>query len=238
MIKISQFFLILFLFISPSKAAIGPINVYLDDIDPLEEINRPIFEFNQTFDQDILEPIAVSYRDNTSEPVKEGVSNFFSNIGEIKTLANQILQLKLEDSFITFNRFLVNTTIGLAGILDPASELGLTKKEEDFGQTLGVWGVPEGPYFVIPFLGPSTLRDASGAYFDSASNTNLIKDFGSNGEIPARALKTVDQRTKLLPATNLINKSFDPYTTMRSFYLQKRRSDVNDGVNKNDSSDF
>jgi len=238
MIKISQFFLILFLIISPSKAAIGPINVYLDDIDPLEEINRPIFEFNQTFDQDILEPIAVSYRDNTSEPVKEGVSNFFSNIGELKTLANQILQLKLEDSFITFSRFLVNTTIGLAGILDPASELGLTKKEEDFGQTLGVWGVPEGPYFVIPFLGPSTLRDASGAYFDSASNTNLIKDFGSNGEIPARALKTVDKRTKLLPATNLINKSFDPYTTMRSFYLQKRRSDVNDGVNKNDSSDF
>jgi len=238
MIKISQFFLIIFIFISPSKAAIGPINVYLDDVDPLEELNRPIFEFNQTFDQDILEPIAVSYRDNTSEPVKEGVSNFFSNIGELKTLANQILQLKLEDSFITFSRFLVNTTIGLAGILDPASELGLTKKEEDFGQTLGVWGVPEGPYFVIPFLGPSTLRDASGAYFDSASNTNLIKDFGSNGEIPARALKTVDQRTKLLPATNLINKSFDPYTTMRSFYLQKRRSDVNDGVNKNDSSDF
>ena len=238
MINISQFFLILLLIISPSKAAIGPINVYLDGIDPLEEINRPIFEFNQTFDQDILEPIAVSYRDNTSEPVKEGVSNFFSNIGELKTLANQILQLKLEDSFITFSRFLVNTTIGLAGILDPASELGLTKKEEDFGQTLGVWGVPEGPYFVIPFLGPSTLRDASGAYFDSASNTNLIKDFGSNGEIPARALKTVDQRTKLLPATNLINKSFDPYTTMRSFYLQKRRSDVNDGVNKNDSSDF
>ena len=238
MIKISQFFLIIFIFISPSKEAIGPINVYLDDVDPLEELNRPIFEFNQTFDQDILEPIAVSYRDNTSEPVKEGVSNFFSNIGELKTLANQILQLKLEDSFITFSRFLVNTTIGLAGILDPASELGLTKKEEDFGQTLGVWGVPEGPYFVIPFLGPSTLRDASGAYFDSASNTNLIKDFGSNGEIPARALKTVDQRTKLLPATNLINKSFDPYTTMRSFYLQKRRSDVNDGVNKNDSSDF
>jgi len=238
MIKISQFFLILLLFISPSKAAIGPINVYLDDVDPLEELNRPIFEFNQTFDQDILEPIAVSYRDNTSEPVKEGVSNFFSNIGELKTLANQILQLKLEDSFITFSRFLVNTTIGLAGILDPASELGLTKKEEDFGQTLGVWGVPEGPYFVIPFLGPSTLRDASGAYFDSASNTNLIKDLGSNGEIPARALKSVDQRTKLLPATNLIYKSFDPYTTMRSFYLQKRRSDVNDGVNKNDSSDF
>ena len=238
MIKISQFFLILFLFINPSKAAIGPIQVYLNDIDPLEEINRPIFEFNQTFDQDILEPIAVSYRDNTSEPVKEGVSNFFSNIGELKTLANQILQLKLEDSFITFSRFLVNTTIGLAGILDPASELGLTKKEEDFGQTLGVWGVPEGPYFVIPFLGPSTLRDASGEYFDSASNTNLIKDLGSNGEIPARALKSVDQRTKLLPVTNLINKSFDPYTTMRSFYLQKRRSDVNDGVNKNDSSDF
>jgi phospholipid-binding lipoprotein MlaA len=92
MIKISQFFLILLLFISPSKAAIGPINVYLDDVDPLEELNRPIFEFNQTLDQNLIEPIAISYRDNTPESIKKGVSNFFSNLGEVSTLANQILQ--------------------------------------------------------------------------------------------------------------------------------------------------
>jgi len=238
MIKISQFFLILFLFINPSKAAIGPINVYLDDIDPLEELNRPIFEFNQTLDQNLIEPIAISYRDNTPEGIKKGVSNFFSNLGEVSTLANQILQFKAEDSFITLSRFLINTTVGLAGIFDPASELGLTKKSEDFGQTLGFWGVPEGPYFVIPILGPSTLRDTAGLYVDMTSDVNLINNLDTNGEIAATSMKTIDKRVELLPATDLINRSFDPYTTMRSSYLQKRRNDVNDGIDKNNTSDF
>jgi len=238
MIKISQFFLILFLFISPSKAAIGPINVYLDDVDPLEELNRPIFEFNQALDKNLIEPIAISYRDNTSESIKKGVSNFFSNLGEVSTLANQILQFKVEDSFVTLSRFLLNTTIGLAGIYDPASELGLTKKEEDFGQTLGFWGVPEGPYFVIPILGPSTFRDTAGLYVDMTSDVNLINNLDTNGEIVATSMKTVDKRVELLPATDLINRSFDPYTAMRSSYLQKRRNEVNDGVDKNNSSDF
>jgi len=238
MIKISQFFLILFLFVSPSKAAIGPINVYLDDVDPLEELNRPIFEFNQTLDQNLIEPIAISYRDNTPESIKKGVSNFFSNLGEVSTLANQILQFKAEDSFITLSRFLLNTTIGLAGFFDPASEFGLTKKDEDFGQTLGFWGVPEGPYFVIPILGPSTLRDAAGLYVDMTSDVNLINNLDTNAEIATTSMKTVDKRVELLPATDLIYRSFDPYTTMRSSYLQKRRNDVNDGVDKNNSSDF
>ena len=96
MIKITQIFLILFLFMNPSKATIGPINVFLDDIDPLEEVNRPIFELNQTLDQNLIEPIAISYRDNTPESIKEGVSNFFSNLGEVSTLANQMLQLRLK----------------------------------------------------------------------------------------------------------------------------------------------
>jgi len=238
MIKITQIFLILFLFISPSQADIGQINTYLDDIDPLEEINRPIFDFNQTLDQNFIEPIAVSYRDNTPESVKKGVSNFFSNLGEVSTLANQILQFKVQDSFSTLSRFLLNTTIGLAGIFDPASELGLTKKNEDFGQTLGFWGVPEGPYFVIPILGPSTLRDSAGLYVDMTSDVNLINNLDTNAEIAAISMKMVDKRVELLPATDLVNRSFDPYTTMRSSYLQKRRNDVNDGVDKNNSSDF
>jgi len=237
MIKISQFFLILFLFISPSKAAIGPINVYLDDVDPLEELNRPIYEFNQTLDQNLFEPIAISYRDNTPESIKKGVSNFFSNLGDVTTLANQILQFKA-DSFITLSRLFINTTIGLAGIFDPASELGLTKKDEDFGQTLGVWGVPEGPYFIIPILGPSTLRDSAGLYVDMSSDANLINNLDTSEQISVTSVKLVDKRVELLPATDLINRSFDPYTTMRSSYLQKRRNDVNDGANKNNSIDF
>jgi len=237
MIKISQFFLILFLFISPSKAAIGPINGYLDDVDPLEELNRPIYEFNQTLDQNLFEPIAISYRDNTPESIKKGVSNFFSNLGDVTTLANQILQFKA-DSFITLSRLFINTTIGLAGIFDPASELGLTKKDEDFGQTLGVWGVPEGPYFIIPILGPSTLRDSAGLYVDMSSDANLINNLDTSEQISVTSVKLVDKRVELLPATDLINRSFDPYTTMRSSYLQKRRNDVNDGAKKNNSTDF
>ena len=238
MIKVSQIFLVLFLFISPSKAAIGPINIYLDDVDPLEEINRPIFEFNQNLDENLIKPIAISYRDNTPDSIKKGVSNFFSNLGEVSTLANQILQFKAEDSLLTLSRFLINTTIGLVGIFDPASELGLTKKDEDFGQTLGVWGVPEGPYFVIPVLGPSTLRDTAGLYVDVTSNANFINSLDTNSEIAATSMKTVDKRVELLPATDLINRSFDPYTTMRSSYLQKRRNDVNDGNDTKIYSDF
>ena len=238
MIKVSQIFLVLFLFISPSKAEIGPINIYLDDVDPLEEINRPIFEFNQNLDENLIKPIAISYRDNTPDSIKKGVSNFFSNLGEVSTLANQILQFKAEDSLLTLSRFLINTTIGLVGIFDPALELGLTKKDEDFGQTLGVWGVPEGPYFVIPVLGPSTLRDTAGLYVDVTSNANFINSLDTNSEIAATSMKTVDKRVELLPATDLINRSFDPYTTMRSSYLQKRRNDVNDGNDTKIYSDF
>ena len=238
MIKIGQFFLILFLFISPSNANIGPINLYLENVDPLEELNRPIFEFNQTLDQNLIEPIAISYRENTPESIKKGISNFFSNLGDVSTLANEILQLKAEDSLITLGRLLINTTIGLSGIFDPASEFGLNKKDEDFGQTLGIWGVPEGPYLVIPILGPSTLRDTAGLYVDMTSDVNLINNLDTNEEIEATSMKIVDKRVEFLPATDLINRSFDPYTTMRSSYLQKRRNDVNDGVDKNNSSDF
>jgi len=235
MIKITQFFLILLLFTGSSNAT---IDLYHDDIDSLEEINRPIFEFNQTLDQNLIKPIAISYRDNTPEAIKKGISNFFSNLGDVSTLANLILQFKAEDSLITFGRLLINTTIGLAGIFDPASELGLIKKDEDFGQTLGVWGVPEGPYFIIPILGPSTLRDTAGLYVDMTSDVNLINNLDTNSEIAATSIKVVDKRVELLPATELINNSFDPYITMKSSYLQKRRNDVNDGVDKNNSLDF
>jgi len=128
--------------------------------------------------------------------------------------------------------------LGLAGIFDPASDMGLSKKDEDFGQTLGTWGVSSGPYLVIPLIGPSTVRDASGMYVDMSSDYNLTNKLDSNGEIAAVSIGTIDKRVQLLPVTELINRSFDPYTTIRSSYLQKRRNDVSDGVNKNKSLDF
>jgi len=211
---------------------------HADELDPLEDLNRPIFQFNQSFDNNIFKPIAISYKENTPESIKNAVSNFFSNLGDVSTLANQILQLKVEDSLLTFSRILVNTSIGIAGIFDPATEVGLIKQDEDFGQTLGLWGVPEGPYFIIPILGPSTLRDMTGLYVDMTSDFNLINKLDTSEEIGAISLKLTDKRVELLPATDLINRSFDPYIAMRSLYLQKRRNDVNDGVDKNNSSDF
>ena len=225
--KITFLFVIFFAYLSNAE-----------NVDPLEDLNRPIFEFNQSVDENILKPIAISYKEKTPESLKKAISNFFSNLGDVSTLVNQILQFKLEDGFTSFSRVAINSTFGLAGIFDPASDMGLSKKDEDFGQTLGAWGVSSGPYLVIPLIGPSTVRDASGMYVDMSSDYNLTNKLDSNAEIATVSIGTIDKRVQLLPATELINRSFDPYTTMRSSYLQKRRNDVSDGVNKNKSLDF
>jgi len=225
--KITFLFVIFFAYLSNAE-----------NVDPLEDFNRPIFEFNQSVDENILKPIAISYKEKTPESLKKAISNFFSNLEDVSTLVNQILQLKLEDGFTSFSRVAINSTFGLAGIFDPASDMGLSKKDEDFGQTLGTWGVSSGPYLVIPLIGPSTVRDASGMYVDMSSDYNLTNKLDSNGEIAAVSIGTIDKRVQLLPVTELINRSFDPYTTIRSSYLQKRRNDVSDGVNKNKSLDF
>ena len=222
-----------------AKSAIGPIDIFLNENDPLEEtINRPFFEFNQVLDKNIMEPVAVSYRDNIPTEIQSGVSNFFSNLSDIKTLANQILQFKLAEGTETLGRLLVNTTVGILGVFDVASEIGLSKTNEDFGQTLGYWGVPEGPYIVLPILGPSSLRDTAGLYIDLSSDLNVINNLDGTEELAATSLKTIDKRVELLPATDLINRSFDPYITMRSAYRQKRQNEINDGKGVNSSSDF
>lgn len=141
--------------------------------DPWEPMNRAFYNFNARFDRAIFLPTVKGYRAVTPDIVEKGVSNFFSNLGEVNNLVNNLLQLRMKSSAITLSRFVVNSTIGVAGLWDPAEKFGMYQQKEDFGQTLGYWGVGSGPYLVMPFLGPSSLRDATGVGLDYAVDYNI-----------------------------------------------------------------
>jgi phospholipid-binding lipoprotein MlaA len=200
-----------------------------EDVDPFEDINRIIYEFNESADDNLLEPVSRAYKEHTPDLIQRGISNFFGNLRDVSTLANQILQFKPVESATTLSRIIVNSTIGLSGLFDVASEMDLTKTTEDFGQTLAVWGVGDGPYIIIPFLGPSTVRDGAGLYVDLTSPTNLVKDLEDVGFVTASTMNIIDKRVELFPVTDLLDRSDDPYITMRSSYLQKRQFDIFDG---------
>ena len=208
------------------------------DPDPFENVNRSIYDFNETIDENVLEPISRAYKEHVPEIAQDGVSNFFGNLRDVTTLANQILQFKPIESVETFGRILVNSTIGLGGLLDVASDMSLTTEDEDFGQTMAVWGVEEGPYIMLPFLGPSTVRDSVGTYVDLTSDANLVKDMDDVGFLSANTINIIDKRVELLPATDLLDKSDDPYISMRSSYLQKREFDIFDGNPPVEEDDF
>ncbi len=212
-----------------------------ENVDPFEDVNRSIYEFNDTIDDNLLEPVSRAYKDHVPEVAQDGVSNFFGNLRDVSTLANQILQFKPVESVETFGRILVNSTIGLGGLFDVASDMDLTTENEDFGQTMAVWGVEEGPYVVLPLLGPSTVRDGAGLYVDTTSDANMIDKTEGIGFISSTAINIIDKRVELLPATDMLDLSDDPYTMMRSSYLQKRKFDVFDGnlpVEEDEFDDF
>ena len=200
-----------------------------EDVDPFEEVNRSVYEFNETIDDNLLEPVSRAYKDHVPEVAQDGVSNFFGNLRDVSTLANQILQFKPVESAQTLGRVLVNSTIGLGGLFDVASEVDLTTENEDFGQTMALWGVEQGPYVVLPLLGPSTVRDGVGTYVDLTSPANMINEMDDVGFMSASAINIIDKRVELLPATDLLDQSDDSYIAMRSSYLQKRNYDVHDG---------
>ena len=199
--------------------------------DPLEPINRAIFEFNEVVDDNILEPVAKGYKYVTPDPVEKGISNFFSNLGEINTIANDLLQLKFQQAAKDSLRFVVNSTIGVLGIFDVATPLGLSKNKEDFGQTLGFWGVPNGPYLVLPFLGPSSFRDAPGTFVDYEMSP--MEQLHHEERQTLRLINIVETRAKLLRATKILDAAAkDKYIFIRESYLQKRESLVRDGENE------
>ena len=202
--------------------------------DPLESVNRAVYKFNDVADKAVIKPVATAYKKVTPSPIRRGVSNFFNNLGSITTVLNNILQLKFANAFSEAGRFVINSTFGIAGIIDVASMDNIPVHKEDFGQTLGHWGVGNGAYLVLPFLGPSTVRDTTGFVFDSTTSdpityTHNIGEIRLHNQL--RAAQFLDKRTQLLDASDLIDDAaLDPYAFMRDAYLQRRASQVQDGL--------
>lgn len=206
--------------------------------DPLEGMNRGIYKFNDVTDRAVIKPVAKAYKAVAPSPVRTGINNFFSNLGMITTTINDLLQFKFAHAFTDAGRFVINTTFGLAGFIDVASMDGIEKRKEDFGQTLGYWGIGPGPYLVLPFLGPSDIRDTTGLVVDTVT-TDPITYTHNIGEVrlhnQLRAAQFIDKRTELLTATDLVDDaSLDPYAFTRDAYLQRRASQVQDGLVPND----
>jgi len=202
--------------------------------DPLEGINRGIYKFNDVTDKAFFKPVATAYKAVAPTPIRKGINNFFNNLGSITTVLNDLLQFKFSSAFTDAGRFVINSTFGLAGFIDVAAMDKIENRKEDFGQTLGHWGVGNGAYLVLPFLGPSSVRDTTGLVFDSAT-TDPITYTHNIGEVrlsnQLRAAKFIDKRTELLTATDLVDEaSLDPYAFTRDAYLQKRASLVHDGL--------
>ena len=195
-----------------------------DPADPLEPFNRTVFKFNDQLDRAIIKPVAGVYRDVTPSLVRRGVTNFFNNISDIWSLANNVLQLHAKDATDSLFRVTVNTFWGLGGVFDVASEMQIPRHTEDFGQTLGTWGVATGPYLVLPVLGPSTVRDAAGTLVDLNGNlVNRANDVALRNSL--NTLGAVNLRSNFLATGNLLEEAaLDKYTFTREVYLQRRRS--------------
>ena len=199
------------------------------DHDPFESYNRAMFSFNDAVDRNILKPVAAAYKDYVPTPVQSGISNFFSNLNDILVVLNDLLQGKFAQARDDSLRFFVNTVFGLFGLFDVATYMDLPKHHEDFGQTLAVWGVSDGPYLVLPFLGASTIRDTAGLLVDlQADPIYDIRD--KEARYATIALKTVDTRAELLGASKVLDKAaFDRYAFLRDAYLQQRKHVIHDG---------
>jgi phospholipid-binding lipoprotein MlaA len=202
--------------------------------DPLEGFNRGIYKFNDVADKAVIKPVAKAYKAVAPTPIRTGFNNFFNNLGSITTVLNDLLQLKFANAFTDAGRFVINSTFGLAGFIDVAGMDKIPLRKEDFGQTLGHWGVGSGAYLVLPLIGPSSIRDTTGLVFDTFT-TDPITYPRNLGEIrlanQLRAAQFLDKRTELLTATDLVDEaSLDPYAFTRDAYLQKRASLVQDGL--------
>ena len=194
--------------------------------DPFESINRVIFTISDNLDTNFLKPTAEVYRDYVPVLLKRSISNFFNNLSEIDTIANQILQGKFNLAFQDSVRFLINTTIGIGGIFDFATNVGLERHDEDFGQTLGYWGVGNGPYVFVPFVGPSTVRDLAGYPTSWYLSGNFAID-EADMKLVFTTLDVIETRERLLAAENLIIG--DKYEFVKDVYMQSRNDLVLDG---------
>ena len=197
--------------------------------DPLEPFNRSVYQFNEAVDTAVLKPVATAYRDVTPNLIRQGLGNFFANLQDAWSAVNSALQLNGPATSDNMGRFMVNSFVGIGGLFDVASDLGIQRQPKDFGLTLGHWGVSPGPYLMLPLLGPSTLRDTAALPVDSQADM-----VGGLTDVPTRntalAVRIVDKREGLLQATDMLEKiALDKYSFVRDAHLQRRRSAVYDG---------
>lgn len=197
--------------------------------DPFEGFNRAVYDFNDGFDRHVFKPVAEGYEAVMPAPVNHSISNVFSHLDDVVVIINDILQLKLDQTLSDMARFTFNTSFGLFGLFDVASHMDLPKHNEDFGQTMGHWGLGSGPYLVLPLLGPSTLRDGSGLLVDwQLDPIAQIRDTPTRWGIIG--VKAIDTRAGLLRASRILDTaSLDPYVFLRDAYLQRRNNLVYDG---------
>ena len=209
-----------------------PAGVEPSPRDPWEPFNRSVFEFNEGLDKYLLKPVVAAYRFILPEIVREGIYNFFSNYSDIYTALQNLLQGKPDLAFNDLMRVAVNTIFGLGGLMDVATPGGLPKHKEDWGQTFGVWGVPSGPYLVLPFFGPSTIRDTFGTAADLETDYlfKYIPDVGLRNSITG--LRVINARNTFYEAGDLLDgAALDKYSFIRDAYLQRREYQINEGRN-------
>lgn len=207
-----------------SSHKIGDDGVEVVDVDPFETVNRKIFVFNEVIDDYLAEPVSDAYLWITPQFVQSGIGNFFSNLKDINVVLNDLMQGKVSQGAEDSGRFAINSTLGLLGLFDVATELGFEKHVEDFAQTLAVWGVPQGPYLVLPVLGPITTRGVPGSVFDAAANPATYVGF------PVQILQMLNARANAEGALNFIDEAaLDPYVFTRESFLQHRKHLITDG---------
>lgn len=197
-----------------------------DPRDPLEPFNRSVTRFNDGVDEAVLKPVATAYREVVPSPVRTGVGNFFGNLRDLWSFVNAVLQARPQEAAENFMRFNVNTFFGLGGVIDIASEMGIPRTPLDMGHTLGRWGVPPGPYLVLPLMGPSTLRDGVGLVVDGrADPLGQVEPIADRNGL--YALRLTDTRAELLRATDVLDQiALDKYAFTRDAYLQRRQSQI------------
>jgi len=198
--------------------------------DPLEGFNRAMYTFNDKLDVYLLKPVAKGYRAVAPVPVRKSISNFFSNLHDPLVMLNNFLQGKPGQAASDLGRFLTNSTVGIFGLFDVATKIGLPKHDEDFGQTLAVWGVGDGPYLVLPFFGPSNLRDGPSLIVDwETYPPNHMEEHSTSDKL--YVVEVVDRRAQLLDASDILEQAAgqDPYVFVREAYRQRRRNQVYDG---------
>jgi phospholipid-binding lipoprotein MlaA len=220
-----RFTALLTLCVALAGCAIGP-----DPRDPLETVNRGVFRFNDAVDNAVTKPIAKGYKAVTPDPIRIVVTNFFSNFLDVTTTINDLLQAKVSRGASDAGRVLINSTIGFFGVFDVATRLGLERHSEDFGQTLGVWGVQSGPYLVLPFLGPSSFRDAVGWVGDYFTDPEFYLFPHPPGDWLVLGVRVVNTRSNLLGADQFFEvAAVDRYAFLRDGFLQMRRNQIYDG---------